>query len=80
MHKLLCRIHKNMGDNNQSIDFLLEQLSKEPNPLVYALSSEIEGRKFLKWALKESIRRNQALIDRITEIETANNLPTEYTD
>ena len=43
-------------------------------PLVYALSSEIEGKRFLKLALNENIKRNKALIEKITEIETKHNL------
>ena len=78
--KLLSRIHNRMGDNNDSIDFLLEQFKKDPNYLVYALSDEIHGRKFLKWALAENIKRNQSLIDLINKIEKEHKLPTEYTD
>jgi hypothetical protein len=80
LSKLVNRIHNNMSDNNQSIDFLIEQLSQEPNPLIFALSGEIGTRKFLKWALAENIKRNQALIDKITEIEKARDLPLEYED
>ena len=36
LFKLTTRISKNMGDNNQSIDFLLDYLDTEP--LVLALS------------------------------------------
>ena len=81
--KLLSRIHDKISDNNQSIDFLLEQLNGEPensHPIIYALADEIEGRKFLKWALRENSKRNQALIDKITEIEKTYKLPLEHTD
>jgi len=78
LYKLTTRISKNMGDNNQSIDFLLEHLDSEP--LVFALSSEIGARKFFKWALADNIKRNQALIDKITKIEQKHNLPLEYPD
>ena len=67
LYKFITRISKNMGDNNQSIDLWLENLDSEPP--IYVLSSEIGARKFFKWALADNIKRNQALIEKITEIE-----------
>ena len=80
LSKLFDRISNNMGDNNYSIDFLLEQLECEPIPLIYALSCDIDGRGFMKWALQRNIDKNKALLDKITEIEKAHNLPLEFED
>ena len=78
IHKFRCKLLKNMGANDYIIEGLVEQM--ENDPLIYAYSTDPEGRNFMKWALLENIRRLQSFYDKITEIEKEYKLPLENED
>ena len=76
--KLFNRQSKYMRDNNQTTEGLLYFLGKQPE--VFAAHFGIIERDMLKWALQTNINHNNALIDRIKEIEAEYNLPLHGID
>jgi len=75
LHKAICSMLKNIGYNNELIDNVVEFIGNEPQIFVYG--RDPENRNFLKWAIKENMKRNQKFLDMISQIETEHKLPLE---